>query len=126
MKKEKWTAAQIIDALKESQGMVYVAARKLGCHHQTIYNYANRYAKVQSAIDAERGHFLDTTELALKRAVLNGEGWAVCFALKTLGKDRGYVERHQVEHSGKIDVTKLSDEELAAEKAAIIAEIAGN
>src|SRR5262245_38015956 len=114
MKKQKWTAQQMIDALKETKGMVYLAARKIGCDPKTVYTYAKRYASVQAAIDDERGHFVDTCELALNRAVLNGEGWAVCFALKTLGKDRGYVEKHQIEHSGKIDVTKLSDEQLDA------------
>jgi len=114
MKNEKWTTQQMIDALKESKGMVYIAARKLNCDPKTVYNYAKRYTSVQAAIDAERGHFVDTAELALNRAVLAGEGWAVCFALKTLGKDRGYVERHQLEHSGKIDVSKLSDQELEA------------
>lgn len=104
----------MIDALKEAGGMVYVAARKLGCDPKTVYNYAKRHSVVQEAINDERGHFLDTCELALKGAVVAGEGWAVCFALKTLGKDRGYIERHQLEHSGKIDVSKLSDEELQA------------
>lgn len=114
MKKEKFTTAQVIDALKETKGMVYIAARKLGCSARTVYTYAKRYQSVQAAIDEHRGHFVDTAELALNRAVLAGEGWAVCFALKTLGKDRGYVERHQLEHSGKIDVSKLSDQELEA------------
>lgn len=114
MKKEKFTSAQVIDALKEAKGMVYIAARKLKCAPNTVYSYARRYSTVQDAINEERGHFVDTCELALNRAVLAGEGWAVCFALKTLGKERGYVERHQLEHSGKIDVTKLSEEELEA------------
>ena len=38
---------------------------------------------------------------SLKRAVINGEAWAVCFTLKTLGKSRGYVERVQQEISGR-------------------------
>jgi hypothetical protein len=32
--------------------------------------------------------------------------------LKTLGKSRGYVEKHEIEHGGHIDVTQLSEEEL--------------
>ena len=90
----------MITALKAASGMVYVAARKLGCSHTTIYTYAKRYPSVQDAINEERGYFVDTCEIALQRAVLAGEGWAVCFALKTLGKDRGYVEKQQIEHSG--------------------------
>jgi hypothetical protein len=98
----KWTVEEVVNALKKTQGMIYLAARDLGCSHQTIYNYAKRYPKVQDAINDERGHFVDTCELALKRAVLSGEGWAVCFALKTLGKDRGYVEKQQVEQQGEL------------------------
>ena len=35
---------------------------------------------------------LDNAESALDDAVDKGEGWAVCFLLKCLGRDRGYVE----------------------------------
>lgn len=102
MKKAKWTTKQMIDAITETHGMVYLAARKLGCDPKTVYNYAKRYASVQEAINEHRGHFVDTCELALRRAVLAGDAWAVCFALKTLGKDRGYIEKQQVEHEGEV------------------------
>ena len=35
--------------------------------------------------------------MQLRKAVNRGEAWAVCFTLKCLGKERGFVER--VEHS---------------------------
>jgi hypothetical protein len=35
-------------------------------------------------------------------AVLAGEAWAVCFYLKTQAKDRGYVERSEVQHSSEV------------------------
>jgi hypothetical protein len=108
MKKEKFTTQHVIAALRETKGMVYLAAKKLGCDHKTVSNYAKRHPTVQAAIDDERGHFVDTAELALERAVLSGEGWAVCFALKTLGKSRGYVERLQIEND-PIDWSKVPD-----------------
>jgi hypothetical protein len=111
MKKPKWTAKEMITALKEAQGMIYVAARKLGCDPKTVYNYAKRHQSVQDAINNERGEFVDTCELALKRAVLAGEGWAVCFALKTLGKSRGYVERVDLRVERK-NLDDMSVEEL--------------
>jgi len=43
----------------------------------------------------------DNAESALNRAVINGEAWAVCFTLKTQGKDRGYIERTQQEITGR-------------------------
>jgi hypothetical protein len=98
MAKEKYKAADLIQALRESKGMIYVAARRLQCSPNTIYNYAARYPTVQEAIDHERGLMVDTAELALWKAIQAGEGWAISLTLKTIGKDRGYVERQ--EHSG--------------------------
>ena len=79
----------------------YLAAKKIGCDPKTIYNRADKNPKVQAVIDEMRGELVDLAEAALKRAVGAGEGWAVCFTLKTQGKQRGYVERNEVEVTGK-------------------------
>jgi len=86
----------MVIAIKESKGMIYVAARKMGCAANTIYNYAAEYEEVQRAIDEERGMMVDTAELALWKALQNGEAWAISLTLKTLGKKRGYVERQEL------------------------------
>ena len=78
------------------KGMVYLAAEALECSHVTIYNYAKRYTSVQEAIDRNRGHVVDTAELALYDAILRKEHWAIAFTLKTIGKNRGYTERQEV------------------------------
>ena len=83
----------IIAALKASNGGVYLAAEKLGCDPKTIYRRAEKSPKVQQVIDNMRGQLVDLAEAALKKAVVGGEGWAVIWSLKTLGKGRGYVER---------------------------------
>jgi hypothetical protein len=77
--------------------MVYLAAKALGCSHQTIYNYAKKHPTVQEAIDRNRGHVIDTAEVALFDAILSKEHWAVTFALKTIGKDRGYTSKHEID-----------------------------
>ena len=97
MAKERYTAAQVAEALDKHKGMVYLAAEALGCSHVTVYNYAKRYRSVQEAIDRNRGHVLDTAELALYKAILGGEHWAVTFALKTIGKGRGYTSRQEID-----------------------------
>ena len=98
---QRYTASQVVEALDRHKGMVYLAADALGCSHQTVYNYAKRYKSVQEAIDRNRGQVLDTAELALYNAILNKEHWAITFALRTIGKDRGYTERQEQEISGK-------------------------
>ena len=38
MGKEAYTVGQMVEALQRSKGMVYLAAGRLGCSPQTIYN----------------------------------------------------------------------------------------
>lgn len=93
----RYSTKQIIQAIDAAGGMVYLAARTLGCAPATIYKRMNRNPDIDQVIKDKRGEFIDVAESALKRAVLAGEAWAVCFTLKTVGRDRGYVERREVE-----------------------------
>ena len=92
----KFTNAQIIEGLNSVNGMVYLAARKIGCNPQTIYNSMKTNTAIREACDNARGELIDISEQKLRAAVLNGEPWAVAMVLKTLGKSRGYVERQEV------------------------------
>lgn len=87
---------QIIDALIENRGLIFLAAKSVGCTPQTIYNVAKKSAAVQDAIDTARGELTDRAESALVKAIERGEGWAICFYLKTQGKSRGYIERQEI------------------------------
>ena len=93
---EKYSTEQIIQALKESNGLVSLAARRLGCEPQTIYNRAKRVKSMKEVIENCRSELVDLAEDKLRGQVLAGEGWAVCLVLKTLGKNRGYVERSEL------------------------------
>ena len=94
--KPKYTPEQVAEALISTNGMVFLAADKLGCTAQTVYNYAKRHKIVSEAIEHQKGKRLDVAESALWRAILDGEAWAICFYLKTQGKARGYVERQEL------------------------------
>jgi hypothetical protein len=126
---EKYTVSQIVDAIRASSGLITVAARHLGCAPDTIRNYAKRHPTVRQVLKEEREQVTDIAELALINAIQSGEAWAICFYLKTQGKDRGYVERQEIAHSGHIDVSRLSDEQLQrivrGEPLAQIAQTAG-
>ena len=92
----KFSIDEMAAALQRAMGKVYLAAEQLGCSHQTVYNYIERHAELKEILDAERGKMVDTAEVALKKALLDGQAWAVCFTLKTLGRDRGYIERQEI------------------------------
>lgn len=99
--RQKFTQQQVIDALKETKGMVYLAADRLGCEAQTIYNYRDRYPAVKAEMEAQDGKIDDIAEMKLYQALLAGESWAVQFRLRTKGKHRGYVEKSVTEVTGK-------------------------
>ena len=92
----KYKTQDIIEALESVNGMVYLAARKLGCTAQTIYNRMAKSEAIKDAVENSRGELIDISEQKLRQAVLNGEPWAVALVLKTLGKKRGYVERQEL------------------------------
>lgn len=94
------TEAQIIKALTDARGMVTVAARKLGVSRRTIYNRLEKSEEIREALEEARDFTSDVAELKLFQAIEKGEAWAVCFYLKCQAKDRGYVEKLSMEHSG--------------------------
>lgn len=95
MNKQRYTDEQIIKALVATQGLVYHAAAKVGCDADTIYIRAKKSAAVRKCIEETRGGLIDTAESKLFAAVKRGQPWAVQTVLKTLGRDRGYVERSE-------------------------------
>jgi hypothetical protein len=94
----------IIQAVTEAHGMVAVAARSLGVERKTVYRRAEKSPAIQEAIADAREIVSDTAELALFKAIDEGHPWAVCFYLKTQGKDRGYTEKSDLGHSGEVTV----------------------
>ncbi len=102
--KPKYTKEQVIKALEDVQGMMFLAAKNLGCNVETIRNYRKRYKEVASVFEQKHGEQLDVAESALYRGLLAGEAWAVCFKLKTQGKDRGYYEKTEQHNTGEVAV----------------------
>jgi hypothetical protein len=116
MATEKFTCQQVIDVLKATRGMVYLAAESLGCSHVTVYNYIKRHPSIRLAWESFSGQVGDIAETRLFDAIERDESWAIAFYLKTKGKNRGYVERKEVsgKDGGKIQVETSFDGEQHA------------
>jgi len=81
-----------------SFGNVSNVAVRLKVTRATVYSYMKRWATVKDAMMDERNSFLDLCENKLASQVNDGNITAIIFALKTIGKSRGYIERY--EHTG--------------------------
>ena len=109
-----YTTEQMIRAIRDTKGMTSFAAKRLNCSAETVRNYCRRYPTVAQAMREEREAMLDVAELSLFTAIQEREAWAVCFFLKTIGRERGYIERHEVGGEGGgpiiIEVVRGSDQ----------------
>ena len=108
--RQRFTAGQVIEALRATHGMVYLAAQQLRCDPDTIMNYCKRYPTVEQAKVDARGAITDEAELRLLAAMRRDEAWAIAFYLKTIGKTRGYGERLDLHVSIQAAAAKVATE----------------
>jgi len=114
-KKREETAARIIKALHETNGLLTMAAAKSGIGYTTVKRYVAEFPSVkQAAYDAKEA-MLDFTENKLYSKIKAGDNTAIIFYLKTQGKSRGYIERQEVTGAGgqplKVVITVASQED---------------
>jgi hypothetical protein len=94
--RQRYTAQQVIDALRLTHGLVSLTARYLRCDAETVQNYCKRYPTVKAAKEAARGELLDLAKCKLWESVQRGEAWGISLVLRTLGRERGYVDRQEI------------------------------
>lgn len=83
-------------ALAEVYGNVSAVAKKFGVCRTSVVELIQKRPSLQRVLKDAREGMLDNAETSLHKSVLDGQGWAVCFCLKTAGKHRGYVERQEL------------------------------
>ena len=109
---EQYTVDQVLRAIERGhtpQG----AGQLLGCHAETVRNYARKYKSVERALRAERKNLRDAAQNSLLAAVYRGEGWAVMGTFKTIDENGGYIPQNKLELDVRVkNVSELSDDEL--------------
>jgi len=56
---EMYDPEAVAEAIREAQGNLTEAARALGCHRSTLYNYCERYESCRAARDESRNELVD-------------------------------------------------------------------
>jgi AcrR family transcriptional regulator len=102
---------QLIQAIKAFKGNVTDIASSLGISRQTFYNYADQDNEIHDLWMDQRQVIIDLAESKLLKLIDQENPQVIMFALKTLGKDRGYIEKQEVDQTNKtvniIEVPKL-------------------
>lgn len=105
MAKNGRSAKQYAEAIRNARGFVSVAARQLGVTRKAVYNAINKYDSVREAVTDARENMTDLAEGKLVEQINEGNTTAIIFYLKTQGKQRGYVERHELTGAGGGPIT---------------------
>ena len=104
----------VIEALTKSLGIVTSACKQAGISRYTFYEWMKDPA-FKKRVDDIGDVALDFAESKLHKLIDDGVPSATIFYLKTKGKDRGYVERQEINASVKnetivIDLGQGKDE----------------
>ena len=90
--KRLFSDVELIEALIRNQGNIGRAAESLDVTRQAVQQRINANQEIKDRIDDYKDCRVDNAESALDKAIDLGEGWAVVYTLKTLGRKRGYIE----------------------------------
>lgn len=86
------------EELQGHGGNISLTASVLGCSRQAIYDLMAKDESVGQILIDARERMVDRAENVLANQLDEGNLTAAIYVTKTLGKNRGYSERH--EHTG--------------------------
>ena len=88
-----------LEALQRSLGIVSTACEKTGTGRTTHYRWLKEDPEYKAAVDQIAESVIDFAESHLYKLIKEGNPAANIFYLKTKGKNRGYIERQEIEVS---------------------------
>lgn len=118
MNKTEQHKKAMLEALEKSLGIVTSACRSAGIGRTTFYQWIKDDAEFAKDVKEIENVTLDFVESKLHKQIADGIPTSTIFYLKTKGKNRGYIERQEIDHttkgeSIKVDLSKYSVEELS-------------
>tara|TARA_Y100000385_G_C12595609_1_gene426587 strand:+ start:49 stop:429 length:381 start_codon:yes stop_codon:yes gene_type:complete len=103
----------MIEALEKSLGIVTTACKKVGIARDTHYRWYREDVEYKKQVDDISNVVLDFAESQLHLQIQKENTSATIFFLKTKGKERGYVEKKEIEIvQDEVDLSGISDEDL--------------
>ena len=95
----KISANKLIKAIDGSGGFITTIAQRLKVARQTVYTALEKYPTAKQAIADEKDKLKDMAEGAMMQKIKAGDNTMIIFYLKTQAKDRGYIERQQIDNT---------------------------
>jgi hypothetical protein len=87
----------MIKALENTLGIVSTACSKVGIARQTHYEWMRLDEIYKSEVRDIKNYALDFAESQLLQCIKDKRETSIIFYLKTQGKERGYIERQEID-----------------------------
>jgi hypothetical protein len=109
----------ILETLDDNGGNVDKTATTLSINYVALGNYVDNDPEMRALCIKHRERILDKSEEKLLESIEDGNLTSVRFALSTLGRDRGYVQRtekdvrtQEIPAPKSVDISQLSVDQL--------------
>lgn len=100
MNKTELHKKAVIEALEKTLGVVTTACKQVGIGRTQFYEWLKTDEEFRKQVEDIQNVALDYAESQLHKQIGDGSTAATIFYLKTKGKNRGYVERQEIQHEG--------------------------
>lgn len=102
---------KVIEALRQSGGVVSAAARKLNVTRKTVYEWIKVDDALKDACEQIRDETIDLAEGVILKAISESNLDATKFFLRCMGKARGWTEQRIVSgpDGGPVQVAQVPD-----------------
>lgn len=104
-----------LEALSAKGGNVTMACKEIGIDRSAYYNWMEKDPKFKQKVEEVNESMIDFAESALKKQIQDGNVTAIIFFLKTRGRERGYVEKVQIDQKTELKLDKPMTQEEARE-----------
>lgn len=94
----------------KNRGNLSAVARAVPMSRSGVGKRVAESDRLKEACQAARDEVLDAIEDQLFSKAMQGETTEMIFTLKTLGKGRGYIERHEVQQDGELTINVKFEE----------------
>ena len=92
-----------LEALKNNLGHITEACKSSNIHRRTYYSWIDKDEKFKQQCEDVEESLLDLAESKLLENINNNDNTCIIFYLKTKGKNRGYIEKQEVEVTKPFD-----------------------
>lgn len=92
---------ELLKAMVMTRGNITEACKMTGLNRNTFYDYFNNDPNFKQTVEDVAEMRVDFVEAQLDKLIEDMDSKAITFFLKTKGKNRGYVERTEIE--SKVD-----------------------